>query len=81
MKLLVILAAVGLLLWLLRSGREVKPTKPRDTARAAAPRIAPPEDMVRCDACGLHLPRSDALVAANGIFCCAAHQRAGPGPQ
>jgi len=83
MKLLVVLAAVGLLLWLLRSGRERREAKPPGKTSPRPPRLAKPEDMVRCDACGLHLPRSDALVTPHGIFCCADHQRAGrapPGP-
>ncbi|GGH53567.1 hypothetical protein GCM10010975_09330 [Comamonas phosphati] len=41
--------------------------------------IAPPQDMVACAACGLHLPRADALsssTARGRYFCCAEHRDA-----
>lgn len=81
MKLLVVLVAVALLLWLLRSGQERRQARPPAKGAPRPPRTAQPEDMVRCDACGLHLPRSDALATPHGIFCCAEHQRAGRTPR
>ncbi len=75
MKLLVLLAAIALLLWLLRGGRN---RVGRDAAPppSAAPRIAAPEPMVACDWCGLHLPQTDALPAPDGRhFCCTDHRQ------
>ncbi len=71
MKLLVILATVALFVWLLRGDRRKAVSK-----RAAQQKVAGPERMVECAACGLHLPAVDALVDASGRnFCCADHRR------
>jgi uncharacterized protein len=32
------------------------------------------EDMVRCEHCGLHLPRSESLLASGKFYCSAEHQ-------
>lgn len=75
MKLLVVLAAVALFVWLWRSGRRAPPATPPPASRPALP-----EAMVRCEHCGLHLPRGDALVSRDGTFCGPAHQRLGRDP-
>lgn len=31
------------------------------------------EDMVKCEACAVHLPRSEALLVNNSFYCCKAH--------
>ena len=71
-KVLIIALAVALLLWLLfgRSRRRDKP--PQSTPRGGA------EDMVSCAHCGVHLPRSEALVARSLHYCSAAHRDAPP---
>jgi uncharacterized protein len=46
----------------------------RDAAPGGAGR--PPEDMVRCRACGLNLPKSEAVPAGGQWACCAQHARA-----
>lgn len=70
MSRLFFLLAVGVLVYLLlRSLR--KPS--RDGQTSAAPDA---EDMVRCAQCGVHLPRSESLLADGRIFCCEAHRRA-----
>jgi uncharacterized protein len=33
------------------------------------------EDMVRCQVCGVNLPRSEALMRRGRIYCCAEHQQ------
>jgi len=33
------------------------------------------EDMVRCDHCGVHLPRSESLTTRGNFYCSADHQR------
>ncbi|MFN4117482.1 PP0621 family protein [Acidovorax sp.] len=54
--------------------------RPSDTA---APRQHPqtpalPQDMLACAHCGVHVPRSDALMLGSDAYCCAEHQRLGP---
>ncbi len=34
----------------------------------------PPENMVRCARCGVHLPRSEAILSRDETFCCEAHR-------
>jgi uncharacterized protein len=81
MKLLVMLATLALLVWLIRrsarGNRDDAPAAPPAQPRpAAGPRIAAPEEMVRCATCGLHLPASDALPAPDGRhFCSVEHRR------
>jgi len=49
----------------------------RRTEDSARPDNAPPEAMVRCAYCGVHLPRSDALLQHGQLWCCEAHARLG----
>ena len=32
------------------------------------------EDMVRCAHCGVHLPKSESILAGGNFFCCAEHR-------
>jgi uncharacterized protein len=75
MKYLLLLLAVLLLLWML-FGRNRTRRPPRDDA---APRATGgPEEMSRCARCGVHLPRSEALLASGQLYCSAEHRDAGP---
>lgn len=69
-KLLLIIGVTFFVVYLLkRAGRS------RDTA---APKSGKPvEDMVRCQVCGVNLPRSEALLSNGRIYCCEAHRRQG----
>jgi uncharacterized protein len=69
LKLVIIVAAVGLLLWLLfgRASR-LPPGGAKPGARGSA------EGMVACAQCGVHLPRSEALAARGLHYCSAAHR-------
>ena len=67
----IILLVLGLLLvyWILRGYR-----------RGIERRNAPPpaksgEDMVQCDHCGVHLPRSESITTRGRFFCTLEHQR------
>lgn len=75
MRLFLLLAVVliGALWW--RSRRT-----PNATDRPAPPRTeAPPQDMVACTLCGMHLPRTDAIEGHQGLYCSDEHrQRAEP---
>jgi uncharacterized protein len=69
MKLLLVLIAVLVLVWLVRGSvrrARVPPT-------AAPP---PPLAMVACAHCGLHLPANEALPGRGGVFCGAEHRAA-----
>ena len=69
MKLLIIIIAVAVLLWLLRGlSRRTPPQNPKPPT-AALP-------MVTCRQCGVHLPRDEALPGRGGVFCGEAHRAA-----
>lgn len=73
MKWVVLLAVVGIVLWLMRGRR---PGLPRGAPRPGpAPRI---ESMVECAHCGVNLPRGEAVFEGENAFCSPAHRRAGP---
>ncbi|MFY0478052.1 PP0621 family protein [Achromobacter marplatensis] len=46
--------------------------------KRAAPEPAAPESMVRCAHCGIHLPRSEAMLQNGLTWCSAEHARLGP---
>lgn len=74
MKYVIVLLVAAIVLWLLLRRR------PRKTARGAAGGGASGgvEDMVVCAHCGVHLPRSEALIADGRAYCGALHRDAGP---
>lgn len=67
MKVLVVLLVVAFGIWLWRSRRPPPPP--------GKPRLGRPAEMVRCDACGLHLPLADAERSARGVYCSKEHRR------
>lgn len=76
MKLLVVLAAVALLVWLLGGKRRRAVQQQQQQPKAAPPRVAGPQEMVRCARCDLHLPAVDAIAGPGGrMFCCIEHRR------
>lgn len=73
MKFLVLIAVVLVLVWLARGQRKpVLPPRPRQDAAPEGEQ----EDMVSCAHCGVHLPRSEALLGRGGVFCGEAHRSA-----
>ncbi|MBP3980189.1 MULTISPECIES: PP0621 family protein [unclassified Acidovorax] len=71
MKYLVLLVVLVVAVGIWRSRR---PTA--SGAAKAAPRPpALPQDMVACDHCGLHVPRTEALMLGQHAYCCAEHRR------
>lgn len=67
MSRLIFLFAVGAIVyWLLKSYLKQEPKKdaPEST-----------EDMVRCSQCGVHLPKSESILAGGEYFCSEAHRR------
>ena len=65
-RLLFLLAVVVLVYLLLKSFR-------RQTPRQDA--SAPVEDMVRCAQCGVHMPKSESILAGGNYYCSDAHRR------
>lgn len=74
MKYLLVLAVVAVAYLLWRSGRSQ-----RGQGAAAPGPSGKPQDMVRCATCGVHLPRSEAVVGANGLQYCSQEHRLGAG--
>ena len=70
MKLLLVLLAVLAGVWLWRSGRRNPPPQ----QRRGKPSGSAVQDMVRCETCGVHLPRADAVEGRRGCYCSAAHR-------
>jgi len=65
MKYLVVLIVVVVVLVLLLGKRR--------SGRPSSPRASGPEGMVRCVQCGIHLPRSEALLKGGRAYCSTAH--------
>lgn len=69
MKFLVLLLVLAFGIWLWRSRRAPPPTG------RARRRGTEPAEMVRCSACGLHLPLADANRGQRGVYCSQEHRR------
>lgn len=52
-----------------RARRDAPPAAQGGDARAEPGRVAPPETMVRCAVCGVHLPGTEARWAGGRTFC------------
>lgn len=76
MKYLLLLAVIGLALWLLKARRRDADSPPSSRRGRSAPKPTP---MIACAHCGVHLPQSEAVSDAQGRpYCGAAHLAAGP---
>lgn len=72
MKFLLLFFIFMVLLWQWRHAREQK-------VKVAARKNAPAKDaieMVQCAHCGVHLPATDAVKGADGLYCSALHRQA-----
>lgn len=65
-RLIFLLAIVAVVYWILRSYRKQTPPGPSPHKTA--------EEMVRCVRCGVHLPKSESILANGEYFCCDAHR-------
>jgi len=83
MKYLLLILLLALVFFMLGVKRARPPERTGKPATPPSPQPAPPpQDMVSCAHCGLHLPRDEALPGRGGQFCSAAHRAAfetGPG--
>ena len=66
-RLLLLAAIVAVIYLLIRSFRG-KASPKQDSAI--------PEDMVRCEYCGVHLPKGESVQSDGRFFCCAEHRDA-----
>lgn len=67
-KLLLIILVFVLAWWILKSYR-------KSMMREDPPAAAATEDMVRCEHCGVHLPRSESHAGRGKFFCSEEHLR------
>lgn len=70
MKFFLVLAVVLIGFWLWRSSRSNRPPAAGGTG-TEPPRAI---EMVRCDVCGLHCAKLDALAGKRGLYCSAQHR-------
>ena len=82
MKYLILLLVIVVVGWLLIGRRRRPPDGDKPAAKAVPPEEpakAPPQAMLACVHCGIHLPQAEALQDAAGRpFCSEAHRLAGP---
>ena len=79
MKLVVVLIAVLLLVWLLLGSSRRRARDARPGAAAQPPSQA--EGMVACAHCGVHLPNDRALQCTGQWYCSQQHLEQGPAQQ
>jgi len=66
-RLIILFVVIAVVYWLLKSYRKSSPKQDASTTAS--------EDMVRCARCGVHLPKSEAMISAGKFFCGEAHRR------
>ena len=76
-RILIVVVLVGLALWMLRRalGRPDRrqPPSPKASSRPKEKTTTETLDLVACQHCGLHLPRTEALWRDSQPFCSEAH--------
>jgi len=70
MKYLLWIGLFLIIYWIMRKSGN------RRNRAAARPAPRPPEEMVTCAHCGVHLPVSESIQAGTRHFCCVEHQHA-----
>jgi uncharacterized protein len=68
MSRLLLLIAIAIVVYLLV--RSFRRNIPRNDSKPAA------EDMVRCEHCGVHLPKGESILVGGKFFCCVEHRDA-----
>jgi uncharacterized protein len=78
------LVIAAVLAWVARSratGRArppVPPVPPAGSGPNAKSKAAQASEMLRCAHCGIHLPRSEALLVGGQVYCSDEHRQRGP---
>ena len=70
MKFLLVFAVVLIAFFVWRSNRVARKPPASPPGAGSTKSI----DMVRCDVCGVHCPKTDAVAGARGIYCTAQHR-------
>lgn len=73
MKYLLILAVVLVVIWVWRSARDRRTMDHSHADKTASEPVK--TEIVECDVCHVHLPRSDAMIGNGGTYCSDAHRR------
>ncbi|MBY0410467.1 MAG: hypothetical protein K2Q97_10145 [Burkholderiaceae bacterium] len=76
MKYLVLLVVLVVAIGMWRKRRTPETVAPQQPA--ARPALT--QDMPACAHCGIHIPKEEAFMVEQQAYCCAEHQRLGPGP-
>ena len=72
MKYVLVLVVIVVFGWLMLRGHRRSKASGGKAPRGQA------QSMIECAHCGVHLPRSDAVLDRSGSYCCDAHKAAGP---
>ena len=75
MKILLMLALVVVGVWVFRASRKSIRQSARQTKSPAEKPAAMALDMVRCAQCDTHLPKADAVVGKQALYCSAEHRQ------
>ena len=75
MKYLLVLGIALLVIWIWKSNRREDIRESTRQAPAQPKQKMIPTEMVACDVCHVHLPRSEALAGPGGMYCSAAHRQ------
>ena len=70
MKFLLLVALLAAAFWIWKNGRGRQDERPRKPTADK-----PAQDMVACDVCSVHLPRSEAVTGGDGRLYCSAEHR------
>ena len=72
-KLIFLILIFGVIYLIFRSYSGSMKNRPQQRGEAGV------EDMVRCERCGVHLPRSESVTSQGRFYCCDEHRRLGSG--
>ena len=76
MKYFLVLLLVFVVFWLWSHNRRIEKKRADDARRPHQPgQKNALTEIVACDVCQVHLPRSDALIGNKGVYCSDAHRR------
>jgi uncharacterized protein len=82
MKYLLIFGLTIAVIWLWQGKRRsalMEKTRQKKSKTQGHPRQLPTTEIVACDVCSVHLPRTEALTNGRGIYCSEAHRRQAEG--
>jgi uncharacterized protein len=73
-----LIATLVLVAWFVWRAQKVRPNDAAPPPPRGGRTPALPQEMVRCQVCSVHLPRTDALAGPSGhLYCCPEHRAAG----